>query len=707
MASRFFKTGSTSWNNANSWSATSAGGLDNAGVPTAADEVIFELLSGNCTIDVTPAVCRSIDCDGAGTGVGSYGGTLTHNASTILTIGDATAGTGNIALRFVAGMAYTLGSTTTSAIAFVSTSTTQQDVDFASKTTGNVTYNGVGGSWKLTGTHNTNATATVTLTNGTLNTNGQTGSWGLFNTSNSFTRNLTLGASSITITGTGTAWDITTATNLTFNADTSIITCSANMTFQGGAKTYNEVRFTSTSSSAATIQGANTFAILQRTNTSGNVILLISADQIVTSALTFTGNNAFSQRLWVGASDSFSFSTGTKRTITCNGSITLTNVDFVDIIGAGSATWSGTSIGNCGNNSGITFTGAVTRYWVGDNGNYHATTNWSTSSGGSSGASMPLPQDTAIFDANSITTTGRVIDTLNGLRVGTVNFTGVLNSPTFGHGTFVTHFFGSITFISAMTLSSHHHLRGRGTHTVTTGGQSMSTNLLEYDCGTGNYTFQDDFTANASVHYKSGTINGGSANFSLTGFFFNGGVTRTVNMGSGTWTLTGTGVWSGSSFANVTINSNTSTIKLTDNSASNKTFGFSGGGPYTYNKLWIATAGSGRVEIFRTNTFTTLQIDAGAIVRFPSTLTQTIGTWTATGASGNVITIDSSTGGSAATLSKSSGTVSSDWLSLKDSTATGGASWYAGANSTNVSGNSGWIFTAPPGGKNLALLGIG
>jgi hypothetical protein len=32
---------------------------------------------------------------------------------------------------------------------------------------------------------------------------------------------------------------------------------------------------------------------------------------------------------------------------------------------------------------------------------------------------------------------------------------------------------------------------------------------------------------------------------------------------------------------------------------------------------------------------------------------------------------------------------------LKDNTATGGATFYAGANSTNVSGNTGWTFTAP------------
>jgi len=52
--------------------------------------------------------------------------------------------------------------------------------------------------------------------------------------------------------------------------------------------------------------------------------------------------------------------------------------------------------------------------------------------------------------------------------------------------------------------------------------------------------------------------------------------------------------------------------------------------------------------------------------------------------------------GTQSTLSKSSGTVSVDYLSIGNSIATGGATWYAGANSVDVGNNTGWIFTAPP-----------
>jgi len=60
--------------------------------------------------------------------------------------------------------------------------------------------------------------------------------------------------------------------------------------------------------------------------------------------------------------------------------------------------------------------------------------------------------------------------------------------------------------------------------------------------------------------------------------------------------------------------------------------------------------------------------------------------------------INSTIPGIAATLSKSSGIVNVDDLYIQVSIATGGASWYAGAYSVNVSNNSGWVFSGAPSG---------
>jgi hypothetical protein len=64
-------------------------------VSTAAVDVRLGPGSGNVTINAA-AACRSLDCTG-------YTGTLTHNSSVTLSIGDGTAGAGNVALKFVSG----------------------------------------------------------------------------------------------------------------------------------------------------------------------------------------------------------------------------------------------------------------------------------------------------------------------------------------------------------------------------------------------------------------------------------------------------------------------------------------------------------------------------------------------------------------------------------------------------------------------------
>jgi hypothetical protein len=82
----------------------------------------------------------------------------------------------------------------------------------------------------------------------------------------------------------------------------------------------------------------------------------------------------------------------------------------------------------------------------------------------------------------------------------------------------------------------------------------------------------------------------------------------------------------------------------------------------------------------------------------------TVTEFTASGEAGRVLTLQSSSNGTARTLKKTSGTVSVDYMSIRDSTATGGAGWYAGANSTSVSNNTGWVFTAPPVGNFFLMF---
>ena len=141
-----------------------------------------------------------------------------------------------------------------------------------------------------------------------------------------------------------------------------------------------------------------------------------------------------------------------------------------------------------------------------------------------------------------------------------------------------------------------------------------------------------------------------------------------------------------------TAGTGTGTISMTGATA--KTF-FGGGS--TFN-CTLNQGGAGTLTITGTNTFNNITNTVQpATVIFPaSTITRFLSNFQLSGTSGNLITINSSISGTAATLSLASGTVADNYLSIKDSTATGGATWYAGANSTNVSNVSGWIFANAP-----------
>jgi hypothetical protein len=127
------------------------------------------------------------------------------------------------------------------------------------------------------------------------------------------------------------------------------------------------------------------------------------------------------------------------------------------------------------------------------------------------------------------------------------------------------------------------------------------------------------------------------------------------------------------------------------------------GGGSTFN-CTVNQGGLGALTITGSNTFGNITNTVQpASILFTAGTTSTFSNFSLSGTAGNLITIGSVTAASH-TLSKASGTVSSDYLSISRSTATGGASWYAGANSTNGGNNSGWVFTAPPSGSNSNFL---
>ena len=276
---------------------------------------------------------------------------------------------------------------------------------------------------------------------------------------------------------------------------------------------------------------------------------------------------------------------------------------------------------------------------------------------------------------------------------GTINSNETFENITINHA-------GTTTLGAALDLDD--------TLTITGGaldvsGSNYGITLKSWtDTGTGTFTEQSGTvtfdiaggTINSNEAFNSVTINHAGtstlgANTAIGGVFTI--TSGTLSASSYTITLSGTGtVFSNSG----TYTAGTSTISITDTSSTSKTFAGGGG---TFNDLTITGAGTGAVILTGANTFSNFTINAPKTITFPASTTTTItGTFSCTGSSGNLITINSSTTNTTATLSKASGTVSCDYLYLSDSTATGGATWNPGTNSTSVSNNSGWVFNTAP-----------
>lgn len=488
-----------------------------------------------------------------------------------------------------------------------------------------------------------------------------------------------------------------------------------NVTFVAGM-TYTPTHAESAGSAAAiTISGGTvTFTTggqaMPRINLTGGATKL--GDNLTFGAskfifLTLSGNNLDLNGKTVASNSILnrvlvqSDTLGTARTITIN-SGTFTNCDFADITASSAIDLSAGSSGDAGGNTNITFTTPASQTATGTSGFTWSTHGWTSR--------VPLPQDdVSIPNAFSASQT----ITWDMVRSGkSVTFT-CTGNPILDPSIDVA-IYGSLTLASGMDWSSGNDalfMRGRGSYNLTTNGVAIETggqgNAIQAPGGT--VTFQDNVTwggdSTHGITLSNGTLDTNTFSLTTPQLTGTGTATRALDMASSTITLTGTGtVWSFATTTGLTFTSTGSTIEMTDVSASAKTFA---GGGLTYGALSITSDGSAGTTTFSgSNTFTGWTIGAAGAkaIILTSGTTQTFSTASSGLGNGtNVITFTES-GGTDPIISCSSGTFSWDYLSLTAIPSAGGAAFYAGANSTNGGGNTGWTFTAPPAGRRRIII---
>lgn len=568
-----------------------------------------------------------------------------------------------------------------------------------------VTFDGSSGGGTVVWDTNVSVTALTTGAHtGTINATGRTINAGSWSGTGSATRTVNLTNATVNVTGNWT-WTTVTGLTLTVTGSTLNLSGNGNRTFNFGATTWGATNFSGTGNITGGNQNA-TFGSLSIVK-GGNVIV---GNWTVSGAFVATGPSQTS-RLLIASS-----SAGTNRTLTLSGTRTVTNTDFGNITASGAAL-TGTSVGDAGGNSNITPTDAVTRYLVAAGGKSASDiTAYSATSGGATGATMPLPQDTLIADANSFSGTGQTF-TVDIPRLGIWDWSAVTNTPTLAFAnTYTMHGDFSVPFGTGAVVCSGNFT---GTIQVQTGTMDLNIALPAISAVGGQTVLDHGFVGSITVQSPGGTVNLQSHFLTEGVFTHNAGTLTTSNFdmqathfasaGTATRVLT-----PGSSRLLSTSNSGTGQaifsftatgMTLTANTARLETFsgsssvrianlaGLSFGGwlDWYHDNLF----NSAEVQINGGATFgVSFVVDASNVARqYTLQAGQTIAVngFAVAGASGALLTFRSSTAASPATITDAAGTDTFNWCSIRDITASGGATFNA-TNSTNVSGNTGINF---------------
>jgi hypothetical protein len=616
------------WTAHSSWSATSGGACSSTD-PTSADSVYFDANSFTAasqilTVDAT-ANCLNMDWTGAlntptlaGTNVINIYGNYTGIAGMIYS------GTNQFLFGASSGNFTITSGATVVAFKFGLN---------ASSSTANYTLLD-----QFTGGTVSFFVKSGTLTTGNFNITCAS----FYDSASAAAKTLALGTSVITCTSV----DFAAATPTVTGAHT--INVSGTGTFYGGGATgWATVNLNGTSH---VVSGSNTFVNLTRQNTvtavkTDTLTLTSGTTQTVTGVCALIGNSV-TNRLLVQSS-----TLGTAATIHATAWTGTLNTDFMDITSTDAidlpATMAADSFGDCGGNTGITFTTSAAQTSA-------STDTWSTAAKWTS--RVPLPQDDVTCSHNT---------TVDMPRIGrSITITG---TPVISLSNGISNY-GSFTLVSGMTYttnSNYNYLRGRVAGlTFTSGGKNII--VINVSAPSGTYTLQDATSISGGFVQTVGTFN-------------DGGQTIT-NSATGTkWSITG-----GTYVA-------TGTIILTNTGALTYTFT---GGSQTYNNVTVQGAGAYALTISGNNTFNTFTVDRSVAAK---TLTLTAGSnqqvadFVCTTSGTRVLTINST--GAAATLTKTGGgTIGPiDYLTISNNTGAPANTWhYTKATATVGANVVGW-----------------
>jgi hypothetical protein len=254
------------------------------------------------------------------------------------------------------------------------------------------------------------------------------------------------------------------------------------------------------------------------------------------------------------------------------------------------------------------------------------------------------------------------------------------------------------TGTSAFTMS-----KTSGTQFVTCAGAVIGRPVTKVNNGI--LQFSDSFSVatDKTLTLTAGGIIANDQDVTVGSFVSTGGSGRSVNMGSGLWSISGTGtVWNVTS--SLVLLKGTGKISLTDGSSTARTFI---GGGKDYNHLGIDGAtGSSTTSIQDANAFNRISSTktVAHTIEFPNVTTR-IGVFEVNGSSGNLVTLQRTGGSGTFTIDAlpGRGYNTQSFLSISNSDATPSNFWFAQV-STDGGDNTGWVFGSPTVGNFLQFF---
>lgn len=413
-----------------------------------------------------------------------------------------------------------------------------------------------------------------------------------------------------------------------------------------------------------------------------------------------------------------------------SGTLNISNNILEGIIGEGGATFIAERSQDLGYNQGWTFMDAAPRilYWVGGEGDWFDRQHWSLNSGGMGGECVPTAIDDVFFDQQSFSGSYQNINLtgsnapichdftwtdapdFTGINNGVLNVTGSLYlQPN------VSYFPWYTTFRSDSSGNKIH-----------SGGNQMHWIDM---MGNGSWDLMDDIHIPHQINLWSGTFN--TNDFDLrTGHLFMGNYPvdfkRKLILGNSHLIFDPGPSWEEQVYINSNnfeIDPGNSLSEFTGEIAGIKHYGSAT--LHLHNVLFSNIQGQSSIEeyeqanfdfnklefynnglILNSNEMDTLLLASGKLYKLEFNKTQTVfNHLRAIGNNCTPIGLESTEPGQRSTIFSNDATVIGDFIQMRDQTAAGGAHFSAGAHSTDISNNTGWIFEESPDFIEIGFLG--